>query len=190
MQIVVSKFEVAGWIRAAAAIEVELRQLTTGLTEGQFHAPTRTGGWSIGYCIEHLVLTGDAFLPKWDAALKAAAHEPRNGNGSFHYAWWQRTILNYAEDSSKLKYKALLPFMPYSRHSIEDTVSRFLDMHQKFIGRVSQSRGLDVMRIKVQSPFTSWIRYALGFSFDLALAHERRHLRQAWQVRQQLLDSF
>jgi hypothetical protein len=88
-----------------------------------------------------------------------------------------------------MKYYTPLSFVPYSRHSIEDTVARFLDMHHKGIGRVSQSRGLDVMRIKVQSPFTSWIRYALGFSFDLALAHERRHLRQAWQVRRQLLDS-
>jgi hypothetical protein len=190
MDTVASRFDLAGCLTAAAAIEDELSQLTTGLSEAQFHAPTRTGGWSMGYCIEHLVLTGKAFLPKWDMALSEAVATKLNGNAPFEYAWWQRRILQYAEDSSKLKHKTASCFVPYSRHSIEETAGRFIDMHQQLVRRVLQSRGLDVMRTKVQSPFISWIRYPLGFSFDLALAHERRHLRQAWRVRRQLADTF
>jgi hypothetical protein len=190
MVIVASRFDLAGCLTAAAAIEVELSQLTTGLTEAQFHAPTRTGGWSMGYCIEHLVLTGHAFLPKWDMALREAAGTQSNGDTAFRYGWWQRRILHYAQDSSKLKHKTRSCFVPYSRHSIQETAGRFLDMHEQLVRRVLQSRGLDVMRTKVQSPFISWIRYPLGFSFDLALAHERRHLRQAWQVRRQFADTF
>jgi hypothetical protein len=186
MVIVANRFELAEWLRAAAAIEAELRQLTTALTEPQFHAPTRTGGWSIGYCVEHLVLTGHAYLPKWDLALREGAKAPLNGDAKSRYAWWQRKILRYA-DSSTMKHKAAAPFVPCSRHSIEDTVGRFVEMHQQFSQRVLQCRGLNVMQITVQSPFVSWIHYALGFSFDLTLAHERRHLRQVWQVRQQLV---
>jgi hypothetical protein len=190
MVIVASRFDLTGWLTAATAIEAELSQLTTGLTEAQFHAPTRTGGWSMGYCIEHLVLTGKAFLPKWDMALRDAVATKFNGDAPFEYAWWQRRVLHYAEDSSKLKHKTASPFVPYSRHSIDETADRFLDMHQQLVRRVLQSRGLDVMRAQVQSPFISWIRYPLGFSFDLALAHERRHLRQAWGVRRQLADTY
>jgi hypothetical protein len=190
MVVAASRFNLTGCLTAAAAIEAELSQLTTDLTEAQFHAPTRTGGWSMGYCIEHLVLTGHAFLPKWDMALREAVATNSNSDAPFKYAWWQRTILHYAEDSSKLKHKAAPCFVPYSRHSIGETTRRFVEMHQQLMQRVLQSRGLDVMQARVQSPFISWIRYPLGFSFDLALAHERRHLRQAWQVRRQLADMF
>ena len=100
---------------------------------------------------------------------------------ALRYAWWQRAILHYAENPSQLKQKTAPPFVPYARHSIEETVDRFLGMHQQIVRRVAGSRGLNVSRTKVQSPFVSWIRYPLGFSFDLTLAHERRHLCQAKQ---------
>ena len=181
-------FDLPACLEAAAAIEADLAQLTSALTEAQFHAPTRTGGWSVGYCIEHLVLTGYAFLPKWDLALQQAAVREGNGQRSTRYEWWQRKLLEYMENPSRLKLKTAPAFVPCARHAIDDTVGRFCGMHQELTRRVDRCRGLDVSRIKVQSPFVSWIRYALGFSFDLALAHERRHLRQAWCVRRQLLE--
>ena len=102
------------------------------------------------------------------------------------YGWWQRRILQCAENPSRLRHKTAPAFVPYARYSIEETISRFVGMHQEFIRRVAGSRGVDVKRTKVQSPFVSWLSYALGFSFDLALAHERRHLNQAWMVRKQV----
>jgi hypothetical protein len=190
MGTVVNEFDSPRCLRAAAAIEADLTRLTTALTEAQFHAPTRTGGWSVGYCIEHLVLTGQAFLPKWDMALQEAAKRECRGEQTVRYGWWQRKVLHYAENPSKLKLKTTPPFVPYARHSIEETVGRFLGMHQELALRVSSSHGIDVGRTMVQSPFVAWIRYALGFSFDLALAHERRHLCQAWRVRRQMLGEF
>jgi hypothetical protein len=185
-----NQFDLQGCLDAASGIEADLARLTAGLTESQFHAPTRTGGWSVGYCIEHLVLTGQAFLPKWDMALKQAARRGCPCAQTFHYAWWQRKILQSAENPSKLKRRTALPFEPRSRHSIEKTVRRFLDMHQELARRLASSRGLDVKGTPVQSPFVTWIHYALGFSFDLALAHERRHLCQAWNIRRQLVNGL
>jgi len=184
----VNGFDVPGWLEAASAVEGDLAQLTAALTEAQFHAPPRDGGWSVGYCIEHLVLTGQAFLQKWDPALKEAGKEGFQGEQRFRYEWWQRLLLRYTENPSRLKYKAPPPLVPSSRHSMEKTVARFQGMHRELANRVAVSRGLDVRRTKVQSPFVSWIWYGLGFSFDLALAHERRHLDQAWRVRRQLTD--
>jgi DinB family protein len=190
MATIATGFDLAGCLKAAAAIEADLTRLATALTEAQFHAPPRAGGWSVGYCIEHLVLTGQALLPKWDAALKKAAEAKRLDDAVFPYAWWQRRILEFAENPSRLKQRTTPPFLPYSRQSIEATVRRFLGMHREMAGRLAGSRGLNVRRTKVQSPSISWIRYGLGFSFDLALAHERRHLHQAWRVRRQLLDGL
>jgi hypothetical protein len=190
MVTVANGFDLSGCLKVAAAIEADLARLATALTEAQFHAPPRTGGWSVGYCLEHLVLSGQAFLPRWDLALQEAGRNGSPAQESIQYAWWQRKILQLAENPTRLKARTVPSLMPYSRRPIEETVNRFLRMHQELVRRLTGSRGLDVCRTKVQSPFVSWIWYELGFSFDLALAHERRHLCQAWQVRQQLLDDL
>jgi hypothetical protein len=177
-------------LKQIEAIESDLVQLTSILTDAQFHAPPRTGGWSVGYCIEHLVLTGRALLVRWDEALHDAAPTRASGNGHRHYRWWQRKLLLLTNPPYKFKTKTSQAFLPCSRRPMKETVQRFLEMHDEFTRRMESSSGLDLERTKVQSPFASWIRYPLGFSFDLALAHERRHLWQAWQARRELMDQL
>jgi hypothetical protein len=188
MATVAYSFNPARCSEGLAAVEADLKQLVSALTDAQFHAPPRAGGWSVGYCIEHLVLTGQAFLSKWDTALQEAAAKGRNGDESVSYQWWHRAILGFAEPPYRLKTKTSQPFLPYTRRSRDETVHRFLSMHQEIAKRLDTSRGFDVRHTNVQSPFSSWIRYPLGFSFDLALAHERRHLWQAWQIRRIIVE--
>jgi len=178
-------FDAATCLKSLAAIEAEVQRLTADLTEAQFQAPPRTGGWSIGYCIEHLTLAGDRFLAEWAAALNRAEPNTRHCGG-FAYSWLQRRIIAFAEPPYGFKIKATKPLEPCARRSREQTVRRFLQMHREFARRVSASQAYDTRRIKVRSPLLSFGRYPLGMSFDLALAHERRHLWQALQVRNQL----
>ena len=167
---------------AAEAIEQDLRKLAGALTDDQFNAPTPTGGWSVAHCIEHMVLTGHAFLPKWDLALKEGATRRLYGTASLHYGLWYRFVLRNLEPPYTIKTKTTRSLTPYSRRSIEDALRYFLAMHREVTRRIGLSVGVDAGRVRVQSPFVSWIWYPLGFSFDFALTHERRHLWQAWQV--------
>jgi DinB family protein len=187
MGIAAKGFELTACLQAAAAIEAELARLTTALTEAQFHTPPLTGGWSVAYCIEHLVLVGRALLPKWDTALQQAV-QSKTGCDAFSYYWWQRSILRHLENPSRFQSRTAAAFVPQCRCPIDDTVARFRRMQREFLNRFNSSRGLDLGRTKVPSPFVSWIRHSLGFSFDLALAHERRHLRQAMEVRRRLAE--
>jgi hypothetical protein len=59
-------------------------------------------------------------------------------------------------------------------------------MHAGLIDRVRRSSGLDLGRIKFRSPLIPLLRLSLGTWFQFLLAHERRHLWQARQVRQEL----
>jgi len=176
-------FEVGQCLRTIQSVEADLRGLTAGLTECQFQAPPRTGGWSIAYCIEHLILTGNAFMNEWDAALDAASTRGSRAGGPFPYSWLQRKLLNFAEPPYRLRVKTTKPFVPLARRPMADTIHRFLRMHKEMAARVARCQGLDAGSIKVKSPFVSWLSYSLGMSFDLALAHERRHLWQAMQIR-------
>ena len=190
MVTVANRFDAPGCLKALTVIEADLNQLALALPEAQFHAPPRTGGWSVGHCIEHLVLTGHAFVSKWDFALKGAVANNGRGTWTSPYRWWQRRMLGLMEPPYKVRIKAKQSLVPFSRPSKEETIRRFLSMHRDFARAVDATRGLDARGTRVQSPFVSWIWYELGFSFDFALAHERRHLWQAWEVRRRLLDDL
>src|ERR1700751_1993657 len=99
-----NSFDVTRCLAAGSAIEADVNRLASVLTEGQFHAPSRGGGWSVGYCIEHLILTGQAHFPKWDIAIETAVESP--ATAILPYGWWQRRILSYAEDPSRFRKKA------------------------------------------------------------------------------------
>jgi hypothetical protein len=178
------EFEVSTCLAGVAAIENDLVRLTADLTENQFHAQPRMDCWSVAYCLEHLVLAGQGFFEQWDAALVSglAAVPDR----SAHYRWFHRAILKAAEPPCRIKTRAPSRFLPRARRPMADVLQRFLRMHADLIRRLERSRAVDPARTMVQSPFRAWISYPLGFSFDLALAHERRHLWQAWRAFRQI----
>jgi hypothetical protein len=180
------EFEVSRCLVSVAAIETDLVRLTAGLTENQFHAQPRMDCWSVAYCLEHLALAGQGFLEKWDAALASGMANLQDRPRLARYHWFHRAILKAAEPPCRIKTRAPTRFLPRARRPMADVLQRFLRMHADLRRRLERSRAVDPARTMVQSPFRAWISYPLGFSFDLALAHERRHLWQAWRAFRQI----
>jgi hypothetical protein len=186
MSTVAGDFDLSARLKSIAAIEEDLGQLVSVVTEGQFHAPPRSGGWSIGHCIEHLVLSGMAFVACWDEGLQSlspASHNYRSGVG-----WLSRFVIWRMEPPYRFKARTSRALMPCSRRSRDETLARFHHMHAEMVRRVELSHELKANGIDVQVPVASWLPHPLVFSIDLALAHERRHLWQAREVRRQLLQ--
>jgi len=187
---VVRGFSRLKWQKEALDIEEELNRLTAGLTECQFHAPPRDGGWSIGYCIEHLVATGHDYIAQWDRLIAAQARLSVSAGPcvfAYPYNWWQRGLLHFVENSVLgIRLRSPASAVPRMRRPLPQAVEAFRNLHRDLALRLAQCRVLDPQRTRVRSPNSRWIRLPLGFSFDLVLAHERRHLRQAWRLRHQL----
>jgi hypothetical protein len=179
------RFELIFSLAAAAEIEACVAKLTAGLTESQFHAPTESGGWSIAFSLEHLILTGEAMIANWVEALRGSP-EPDSRPGP-PYSWLQRAALYCMEPPYRLKTKTSGWATPFARRSIEDTQRRFYKMHRELVQCMKQCDPNS--RTRVRSPFVRGIRYPLAFSFDLTLAHERRHIWKAWEFRKSLFDS-
>lgn len=183
MATVPHSFDPQRCLGALQQIESDLVNLVDGLTEVQFQASPPSGGWPIGYCIEHLALTGNSFVSHWDAAIGTGGSVHHSGKPAACYSWWKRRILGFYEPPYRMKTKTTRPFVPCNHRPMSEVVRRFLAMHREVASRLEASRAVDASCLKVQSPFVGRVKYSLGFSFDLALAHERRHLWQAWQVR-------
>jgi hypothetical protein len=57
-------------------------------------------------------------------------------------------------------------------------------VQREFIRLAELAKGLDLVRVKVRSPISRFIRFSLGITLAQQAAHERRHLEQARRVRE------
>jgi hypothetical protein len=172
------QFSYARWLEELWANEKKLRELAAELGEEGFVAPPPGGGWSAAQCVEHLVMTARQMLPLWDAALAGA----KPGNGVASYAWWEKQFLRLQEPPYRIKSKTIDSFEPKRGNSREETMELYLAAHELVKERAERLSNLNVAQVKIASPFASWMHYNVAFSFDLLLAHERRHLWQAEQT--------
>lgn len=172
------QFHYARWLEELWANEAQVRKLADSVGEEAFVKAPAPGAWSVAECIDHLVITARQFLPLWDQALAAS----RPGKGEAKYAWWERQLAAFLEPPYRMKAKTTAGFVPKAQHSKDEVIELYFASHELVKQRAEILRERDIAEITITSPFASWMKYNVAFSFDLLLTHERRHLWQAEQA--------
>jgi hypothetical protein len=119
----------------------------------------------------------------WDAAVVEARTRNLYSDDPYQPGWFDRVLLQQMEPPYKMKSKTRRPFEPAAIKPRRAVLETYLSMHSEVAHRLRSAEGVDLGAIKVKSPFVSWAKYSLGFSFLLFAAHERRHLWQAAKVK-------
>lgn len=143
-------------------------------------APDR---WSVGECVDHLVVTGGLLLPALEAAIASGRTRGLTSDGPFSYGWPGRMFIESMQPGSRFKSKTLRLYTPACTHEREELSSRFAGLQEGFLKALRESDGLDLARIRVASPANRLLRFCLGVWYEVTIAHERRHLAQAAVVR-------
>ncbi len=164
------------------AIKDDAQQLIAPLNDAQFNWTSQPGVWSVAECFEHLNITGNLYLPMIDQEVQRGREKKLFGSEPFRYGWFNNWFVRSLEPPVKTKFKAPKAFVPKPDRLLDSTISEFLQVQEEFQRRLIDANGLDLRRIKVQSPTTKLIRLSLGRAFQMVAAHERRHLWQARQV--------
>jgi hypothetical protein len=138
-------------------------------------APTR---WSAAECFHHLNITSRAFLPLIDKAMKeAAASRSRTPTYKRDFVGW--LLCRMLEPPYSQRLKTTPPFVPLNAGSKDDLLREFTQLQQELIARLSTACGLDLVRVRIRSPFNERMRYNVYSCFRILAAHQRRHLWQA-----------
>lgn len=157
--------------------------LAGGLTDAQFSWQPEPGRWSIAECLAHLNLTAARFLPAIDAAVADGRARGLVGGGPFSYGLLERLFIRAMEPPPRLRVRAPRYFQPAAVQSRDRVLGEFLEWQDRIAAMIQRADGLDLARVRHRSPVAPIFRYSLGTSFAALLAHERRHLWQARQVR-------
>lgn len=174
--------ELEGYLLQLTSITQELSGTVGGLSESQFNWRPSSARWSIGQCIQHLNITLERYLPGRDNAMSTGRSLGRVAEGPFVASLFERWFIRLMEPPVRRRFKTSPAFVGAAELPLESTLATWEQLHGRLARLTTASEGLDRRRINVRSQFAP-ISLSIGATFVVLLAHERRHLWQAREVR-------
>jgi hypothetical protein len=175
------------------ALDANLRRaeaLVTGLSRVQFNWRPGRGRWSIAQCLTHLNVVNGLDLEPVGRAIAAARERGLLGHPPFRYGWMSRKFVASMEPPARTKMKAPRSYVPPPEADPAPTLAEYLRIGGEMRRLMASAEGLDLAQARTVLPalppvLRAMVRMPLGARFELILAHDRRHLWQAEQVRDQ-----
>lgn len=162
----------------------DAEELVRNLSQEQFNWRPEPGKWSIGECLDHLAITDRLLAARLTAAIERGHKEKRLATGPFQYSFLQSYFLRSTEPPPKLRFPAPRAFAPVAGlYEPAITMEEFRTGNRQLANLSREAKGLDLVRVKVASPAVGFWKWSIGIVLPLSVAHERRHLYQARQVR-------
>ena len=178
--------DIAALLGAFDAAEKDARALVTGLDEPLGTWRAAPGSWSIAECLDHLAAGNRVYLramePPAQRALTRGRHRRTPAVPGLIGRWFVGTFEPPVRPRFKLKAPPtirprLSPSLGYAAHQFFQSQ----DEVRAFIRRYAD---IDLARVRFGNPFVRAFRFSLATGLHVLAAHERRHLWQAWRVRE------
>ena len=167
------------------SIRIEAQNILADLTDIQFTWQPSPERWSIGQCIDHLLVTGHNSLSNTHTAIIEARSKGRFREGPFRCGVIERWFVRQMEPPASIRFKAPKAYLPSGEQNHGEMVESFYVLQDEFLQCIQASEGLDLASVKVNNPVTRWFRLSLGQEIAFNAAHERRHLRQVSALKQE-----
>jgi hypothetical protein len=178
--------------RCAREIEQARRRaeaLVSGLTPENLTTQPCPGKWSIAECILHLNATAAVVQSLMEKAIAQGKRQNITGAGPFDIGLKGSFLVWVAEPPPKIKIPAPRNVRPPAQ--IDDPqklLPAFLKAQDDWERLIRESDGLHLAKIKIGPRFSAF-RARLAAAVPWMLAHQRRHLWQAENVKRQILSA-
>ena len=166
--------------------ERDASALVTGLSEARGAWRAEPGSWSVAECLDHLSTANRVYLRAMKpAAARARAHgrlrrrpaQPGLIGGLF---------VQSLEPPVTTRFRREAPdqIRPRTAPALADALAAFIASQQEVRAFLGAYADIDLAGVRFPNPFVRGIRFSLATGLHVIAAHERRHLWQAWRVRQ------
>jgi hypothetical protein len=171
--------------------EARLRaqSLVSGFPPDQFTKQPEPGKWSVAECILHLNTTAQVVQSLMEKAIAQVKRDNKVGSGPFGIGFKGRLLVWIAEPPPKFRMRAPKKVRPPA--TINDPAKLlpdFLKAQDEWERLIRESSGLDLAKIKIGPRFSAF-RMRLAGVVPWMMAHQRRHLLQAENVKRQILSA-
>lgn len=182
--------ELESMLQQLDAIKADGQAVCAGLSDAQFNWRPAPDRWSIAECLVHLNVAVTRSLAAFDRAIatgreRAPARRAGAEAGPTRYGWFSRWMIRSMEPPPQRRMKTFPVFaVPRGgQYTLASVLPEFFAVRDALAERVRRADGLDLAGVKVVSPVNRLLRLPLGAYLHFVIAHDRRHLWQARQVR-------
>ncbi len=171
---------------ALDAAERDARALIAGLTEDRGAWRAGTGSWSVAECLDHLATANRVYLHAMRPPADRALTEGRRRRGPARPGVVGRWFVGTLEPPARPLFKSQAPrtIRPRSSPALSDAAAQFLASQDEVRAFLRTFADIDLAGVRFPNPFIAGVRFSLATGLHVIAAHERRHLWQAWRVRQ------
>jgi hypothetical protein len=148
------------------------------LDEATLLRPASNNGWSITECLWHLNSYGNYYLPRIAQGLSKKTSDE---SALFKSTWLGAYFTKMMLPNSGKKYNALKAHVPPSQLDAYSTIAEFIHHQELLLGYLEQSKNVDMNAIRIPISIASYIRLKLGDVLQFIVAHDERHLQQAFR---------
>ncbi|NNJ11985.1 DinB family protein [Chloroflexales bacterium ZM16-3] len=165
-------------IAEATALGAEFERRFGGLSATQLNWRPNPEEWSIGYCVEHVIVVNSGYFAPIGQILA----------GTKASSFWERLpllpglfggfLIRTLEPGAKGFVPAPKAFLPGSTDIPADVMDRFMAQQRELLGLMERCRTLDTATIIVTSPAADFVTYSLLDAFRIIVVHLQHHLHQ------------
>lgn len=159
------------------------QRLIDDLDDAQLLWRPAQNSWSIAECVEHL----NSSLATYRRVMRSTFERERQtaplAPASFRIGMVASTFMSMLEPPYRVKVKAPDSLLPAPEIDARRTVEEFLRSRQEFLDLAREASRVDMSSIRFANPMVPLMKFSLAEAFLVMLAHDRRHLWQAENVR-------
>jgi len=176
--------EIEKILKEIAANRQDAKILLRDVSDGQFNWKPAPAVWSIAENFTHLSTVIGLDLQQFDRTIRDAKANKLYSTGPFRYGFFSRLFVRLMEPPPRRRFTAPAIYTPPPERPLKEALSEFQAALDRLEAYAKDANGLNLVRAKVVSPVTKYMRMPLGARFLLMTAHNRRHFWQAQQVKQ------
>lgn len=169
------------------ALERETQTVAGGLTEATGGWRPREDAWSVAECFDHLATSNRVYLVAMREAALRARREGRMRRGPATPGLFGGMFVRSLEPppSRFSKLKAPRKIRPRTAPPLSDALGAFVTTQRDAREFLREHADLDLAGVTFANPFIPGVRFSLATGLHVIVAHEKRHLWQARNVREQ-----
>lgn len=151
----------------------------TDLSTEQLNWKPADHKWSIGQCLDHLVISNCAYFPVFNNIISG------NHKMTFWEKWspftgfWGHVLAEQMQEKAKKKLNAPKIFLPDEHRINAGILERFYKHQDSLLNYMDKCRHIDIDKTHISSPVSKFITYNLRKTFLILIPHEHRHINQA-----------
>jgi uncharacterized damage-inducible protein DinB len=169
---------------ALEAQEREAEKLVAGLTEAAGAWRPAENAWSVAECLDHLATANRVYLEAMRApairARVAGRMRARPALPGFFGGMFARSLEPPPSRLSKLKAPGKIK--PRTAPPLSDAFTAFMASQRDARAFLREFAELDLAGVTFPNPFIGGLRFSLATGLHVIVAHNKRHLWQAWRV--------